>query len=569
MRNVEEVNILIEKMFGDKINELNKSEQETEIIKFREGLAPDKPSFVVNQEDVVKKLKGSFKNLYLKSLNMESWVLISNYGNGKSHILNTIKSQLEPIDENIIINIYAKAQNPFQPIQQILKSINRELIRKKIAKYVKKIQGKSEDRDIQINNIMTKWNTSKNLANLLWYMTNGSMEENIKSMDVLTQQDDSKQILKELNVSVKTSIENEVNEFFYILIDCLKHENLFIILLIEEFENVFRWSKKDRIIFYEQLRELLNNSTRLGNIFFMLVATNIFNDEIEEKMNKRYEIEDIDPATYSRLKAKALRLNSVKTSEEAIELVKKIKERYDMFYHCNIDINKVMEQLPSRLKDVNYRSYAQSITLIMDDMLHGVINKDIKSDFTFEEKVEELNKKKKKLNQVQDKVKDEINETTTEDTSNAVKKKFILAISKLLEFNNYKIEDTKIKPGYIVAKPKNKRNARLFYVTYSTILSSSAIYKKLQTCVDIASKEKCDKNNIYFLYCKSSVSERFSKKINEYNPAIIKTISFEDDDLIRILSLLDEDKIIDDNIKEDISSEYGKYMRLELEEKNE
>lgn len=565
----QEIDNLIETMFDDKIKELTKDEREIEIMKFKEGLAPDKPSFVVNQEDVVKKLKESFKNLYLKSLNMESWMLVSNYGNGKSHILNTIKSYLEPINENIIISVYAKAQNPFELIQQILKSINRELIRRNISKYIKNIQGEIEDKDRQINNIMTIGPISKDLANLLWYMTNGDFEQKIKSIDILTKQDNSKQIIKELNINPKLNIENEVNDFFYILIDCLKQEGIYIIFLIEEFENVFKWKKKERIIFYEQLRELLNNSTKLGNMFLMLVATNIFNDEIEEKKNKAYEINDIDPAVYDRLKAKTLRLNSIQKSDEAVELVKKIKERYDLFYGCNIDDAKVMEQLPSRLKDINYRSYIQSIALIMDDMINGRLTNDINCDITFEEQVKILGDNKKKIDEFQDKLKDEINEVVSEDTSNAIKKKFISAIIKLLEYNNYKINNYKIKPGYIVARPKNKRNSRLFYVTYSSIVSSSSIYKKLQTCIEISNNEKCDKNNIYFLYCKSSVSERFSKKINEYNPAMIKTIALEDDDLVRILLLLDETNEIDDIKKRDIAIEYGNYMKLELEEKNE
>lgn len=565
----QEMNNLIETMFEDKIKELTKEEQEIEIIKFREGLAPDRPSFIVNQENVVRKLKESFKSLYLKSLNMESWMLVSNYGNGKSHILNTIKSHLEPISENIIISIYAKAQNPFQPIQQILKSINREVIRREVSKYVKGIQGENQDKDIQIDNIMTTWSISKDLANLLWYMTNGDFEQNIKSLDILTQQDNSKQILQELNINSKLNIEDTVNNFFYILIDCLKQDGLYIIFLIEEFENVFKWKKREKIIFYEQLKELLNNGTKLGNIFFMLVATNIFNDEIEEKKNKSYEINDIDQAVYDRLKAKTLTLKSIQKSDEAIELIKKIKARYELFYNCKIDDTKVMKQLPSRLKDINYRSYIQSIALIMDDMVNGTLNENINSNITFEEQVQILGDNDKKIEIIQKELKNEINEVVSGDSSNAVKKKFISAITKLLEYNNYRIISVKVKPGYIVAKPKNKKNSRLFYVTYSSIINSSSIYKKIQTCMDISYEEKCDSNNIYFLYCKSSVSERFSKKINEYNPGIIKTIPFEDDDLVRILLLLDETNNIDNAKKRDIAIEFGKIMKLELEEKNE
>ncbi|MBY6790530.1 hypothetical protein HYH43_13915 [Clostridium botulinum] len=557
---------LINEMFEDRIKELTSEEREIEIMKFREGLAPDRPSFVVNQEDVIEKLKNSFKNLYSKSLNMESWMLVSDYGNGKSHILNTIKSNLRVIKNNIVISIYAKAQSPFYPIQEILRHINREIIRKSICRNVLKIQGNNSDKDIQINNIMTELQKSKELSKLLWYVSNGSIEEKIKSLDVLTQQDISKQILKDLDINEK-NILKEIGEFFYILMEYLKKENFYIIVLIEEFENVFKWRKKEKSIFYEQLKEMMNNSTSLGNMFFMLVATNIFNDEIEEKRNKAYEINGIDPAVYDRLKAKSLKLKSIQKDEEAIKLIKKIKERYEIFYKCSIDENEVMEELPARLKNINYRSYIQTITLIMDDIINGKVVKSHNNKLDFNNKVQMLEQKEKNISNERNSIKEEIDSNTNKETSLALKKKFISAISRILEINNYKVKEIKIKAGYIIAKPKNKRNYRLFYVTYSTNINSSFIFKKLQSCESIAINEGCDKNNIYFIYCKSSVSEKINEKIQKYNPAVIKTVSLEDDDLTRILLLVKEN--IDNNEKENIAIEYSKYMNLELGDKNE
>ena len=374
MLSEEKIKNLISDMFEDKIKNLTKEQQEIEIMKFKEGLAPDRPSFIVNQEDVVQKLKNSFKELYLKSLNMQSWMLVSDYGNGKSHILNTIRSTLEPIKNNIVISSYAKAQSPFSPIQEMLKHINREIIRKNVCKYILQIQGEEANKAIQVNSIMTslsnpKFNASKELSKLLWYMTNGEMDEQIKALDILTQQDLSKDILKDLDINYSNNIVTKIEGFFYILIECLKKEQIYVIFLIEEFENVFKWKRRDKDIFYEQLKELMNNSTSLGNMFLMLVATNVFNDEIEEKRNKEYEIRGLDPAIYDRLKAKALVLKPINKREEAVNLVDKIKERYELYYNCKINTDIVMKQLPDKLKNTNYRSNIQTITLIMDDIV--------------------------------------------------------------------------------------------------------------------------------------------------------------------------------------------------------
>ena len=181
----------------------------------------------------------------------------------------------------------------------------------------------------------------------------------------------------------------------------------------------------------------------------------------------------------------------------------------------------------------------------------------------FEEKIEELKRSEEKVSGAIDDIKEELN-SSNKDSSLAIKKRFISSINILLDINGYRIEGDgiKVKAGYIIAKPRNKRKNRLFLIAYSSSLNSAFIYKKLQSCEKVAANNSCDKNNIYFIYCKSSVSDKVDKKIQEYNPATIRAISLENDDFTRILLLASEK--VDDKEKNNIAMEYGKCMSLEV-----
>ena len=90
-------------MFNDKFSALTMKELGIELKHFSMGTAPEMPSFLVNQDELKKKMIEKFCDFFdaSKAQGLEVIFLKSNYGNGKSHFIRTIYTFLNEY-ENVI-----------------------------------------------------------------------------------------------------------------------------------------------------------------------------------------------------------------------------------------------------------------------------------------------------------------------------------------------------------------------------------------------------------------------------------------------------------------------------------
>lgn len=90
-------------MFNDKFSSLTMKELGIELKHFSMGTAPETPSFLVNQDELKKKITEKFCDFFdiNKAQGLEVMFLRSNYGNGKSHFIRTIYTFLSEY-ENVI-----------------------------------------------------------------------------------------------------------------------------------------------------------------------------------------------------------------------------------------------------------------------------------------------------------------------------------------------------------------------------------------------------------------------------------------------------------------------------------
>ena len=91
-------------MFNDRLSMLSMKEIGIELKHFAVGTAPECPSFLVNQDELKKKIIDKFSNFFDRDKNqgLEVIFLKSNYGNGKTHFIRTIYSFLCNF-ENVLV----------------------------------------------------------------------------------------------------------------------------------------------------------------------------------------------------------------------------------------------------------------------------------------------------------------------------------------------------------------------------------------------------------------------------------------------------------------------------------
>lgn len=117
-------------MFNDKFSTLNMKEIGIELKHFSMGTAPENPSFLVNQDDLKKKIVEKFCDFFdeNKSKGLEVIFLKSNYGNGKSHFIRMIYTFLNEY-ENVIARKVSLKQEETDLKKKILESISQKKLK--------------------------------------------------------------------------------------------------------------------------------------------------------------------------------------------------------------------------------------------------------------------------------------------------------------------------------------------------------------------------------------------------------------------------------------------------------
>lgn len=353
-------------MFNDKFNTLTMKELGIELKHFSMGTAPENPSFLVNQDELKKKITEKFCDFFdvNKAQGLEVVFLKSNYGNGKSHFIRTIYTFLNEY-ENVITRRVSLKQEETDLKKKILESISQKVLKECAAFLINSVEedALSEEEAAILMAVEEKYSIDANLAKLLY--------EAARSNDVALQVQ-AIAILKGnylpeylKNFGCK---KQELNsEFYYNVIKMvsiyLKEIDYFLVIVFDEYEHVFSWkSEKYRKNLYEDIKLFTDNLATFGNMFFVFAESDSVDNESESSD---------DPAFKSRKANLTYQIADISSETEVEKLFRMILKRYEKYYEVSFeaytdDILQMIYDDPLVREKTNYRGYTQAIMRVLD-----------------------------------------------------------------------------------------------------------------------------------------------------------------------------------------------------------
>ena len=353
-------------MFNDKFNTLTMKELGIELKHFSMGTAPENPSFLVNQDELKKKITEKFCDFFdvNKAQGLEVVFLKSNYGNGKSHFIRTIYTFLNEY-ENVITRRVSLKQEETDLKKKILESISQKVLKECATFLINSVEedALSEEEAAILMAVEEKYSIDANLAKLLY--------EAARSNDVALQVQ-AIAILKGnylpeylKNFGCK---KQELNsEFYYNVIKLvsiyLKEIDYFLVIVFDEYEHVFSWkSEKYRKNLYEDIKLFTDNLATFGNMFFVFAESDSVDNESESSD---------DPAFKSRKANLTYQLADISSETEVEKLFRMILKRYEKYYEVSFeaytdDILQMIYDDPLIREKTNYRGYTQAIMRVLD-----------------------------------------------------------------------------------------------------------------------------------------------------------------------------------------------------------
>ena len=353
-------------MFNDKFNTLTMKELGIELKHFSMGTAPENPSFLVNQDELKKKITEKFCDFFdvSKAQGLEVVFLKSNYGNGKSHFIRTIYTFLNEY-ENVITRRVSLKQEETDLKKKILESISQKVLKECATFLINSVEedALSEEEAAILMAVEEKYSIDANLAKLLY--------EAARSNDVALQVQ-AIAILKGnylpeylKNFGCK---KQELNsEFYYNVIKLvsiyLKEIDYFLVIVFDEYEHVFSWkSEKYRKNLYEDIKLFTDNLATFGNMFFVFAESDSVDNESESSD---------DPAFKSRKANLTYQIADISSETEVEKLFRMILKRYEKYYEVSFeaytdDILQMIYDDPMIREKTNYRGYTQAIMRVLD-----------------------------------------------------------------------------------------------------------------------------------------------------------------------------------------------------------
>ena len=353
-------------MFNDKFNTLTMKELGIELKHFSMGTAPENPSFLVNQDELKKKITEKFCDFFdvNKAQGLEVVFLKSNYGNGKSHFIRTIYTFLNEY-ENVITRRVSSKQEETDLKKKILESISQKVLKECATFLINSVEedALSEEEAAILMAVEEKYSIDANLAKLLY--------EAARSNDVALQVQ-AIAILKGnylpeylKNFGCK---KQELNsEFYYNVIKLvsiyLKEIDYFLVIVFDEYEHVFSWkSEKYRKNLYEDIKLFTDNLATFGNMFFVFAESDSVDNESESSD---------DPAFKSRKANLTYQIADISSETEVEKLFRMILKRYEKYYEVSFeaytdDILQMIYDDPLIREKTNYRGYTQAIMRVLD-----------------------------------------------------------------------------------------------------------------------------------------------------------------------------------------------------------
>lgn len=353
-------------MFNDKFDTLTMKELGIELKHFSMGTAPEKPSFLVNQDELKKKITEKFCDFFdvNKAQGLEIIFLKSNYGNGKSHFIRTIYTFLNEY-ENVIARRVSLKQEETDLKKKILESISQKVLKECAAFLINSVEEDtlSEEEAVVLMAVEEKYSIDAHTAKLLY--------EAARSDDVALQVQ-AIAILKGnylpeylKNFGCK---KQELNsEFYYNVIKLvsmyLKEIDYFLVIVFDEYEHVFSWkSEKYRKNLYEDIKLFTDNLATFGNMFFVFAESDSVDNESESSD---------DPAFKSRKANLTYPIADISSETEVEKLFRMILKRYEKYYEVSFeaytdDILQMIYDDPLIREKTNYRGYTQAIMRVLD-----------------------------------------------------------------------------------------------------------------------------------------------------------------------------------------------------------
>lgn len=360
-------------MFNDKFNTLTMKELGIELKHFLMGTAPENPSFLVNQDELKKKLIDKFCDFFdkNKAQGLEIIFLKSNYGNGKSHFIRTIDTFLSEYD-NIITKRVSLKQEETDLKKKILESITQKVLKECATFLINSVEKDTLSEEASVLMALgERYSIDANLAKLLYKAArSNNITDQVQAIAIIK----GNYLLEYLkNLGCK---EKELNDDFYYnvirLVSIYLQENdLFLVSVFDEYEHVFSWkSEKYRKKLYADIKYFTDHLAMFRNMFFVFAES----DSVDNKL----ESSD-DPAFKSRKVNLTYQIADISSKKEIENLFRMILKRYEKYYEVSFeaytdDILQEVYNDPMIIEKTNYRGYTQTIMRVLDQRRNNPLN---------------------------------------------------------------------------------------------------------------------------------------------------------------------------------------------------
>lgn len=353
-------------MFNDRFNLLTMKELGIELKHFSMGTAPETPSFLVNQDDLKKRLIEKFSDFFdvNKTQGLEVIFLRSNYGNGKSHFIRTIYSFLSEYD-NVITKKVSLKQEETDLKKKILESISQKVIKECAVFLINSVEedALSQEEAAVLLAVEERYSIDARLAKILY---EAARSENfvfqVQAIAIL-----KGNYLPEYLKNFGCRKQDVNSEFYYNVIKLvsiyLSKTDYYLVIVFDEYEHVFSWkSEKHRKSLYEDIKLFTDNIGTFGNLFFVFAES--------DSVNNKSESSD-DPAFKSRKANLTYQIADISSEKEVEKLFKMILKRYEKYYEISFATyeNDMLQMVfdDSMVKEkTNYRGYTQAIMRVLD-----------------------------------------------------------------------------------------------------------------------------------------------------------------------------------------------------------
>ena len=353
-------------MFNDKFSSLTMKELGIELKHFSMGTAPETPSFLVNQDELKKKITEKFCDFFdiNKAQGLEVMFLRSNYGNGKSHFIRTIYTFLSEY-ENVITRRVSLKQEETDLKKKILESISQKVI-KECATFLicsAEDDALSEEEAAVLMAVEEKYPIDANLAKLLYEAARSSdVVRQVQAIAIL-----KGNYLSEYLKNFGCKKQELNSEFYYNVIKLvsiyLRKIDYYLVIVFDEYEHVFSWkSEKYRKNLYEDIKLFTDNIGTFGNMFFVFAESDSVDNESESSD---------DPAFKSRKANLTYQIADISSETEVEKLFRMILKRYEKYYDVSFNayIDEMLQMVydhPMVREKTNYRGYTQVIMRVLD-----------------------------------------------------------------------------------------------------------------------------------------------------------------------------------------------------------